>query len=279
LGTFALNRTLSPCHEGTPNIYAATLNPDIRHSVINVGFHYHRDCQLDQEARGTLTNFSTWTAQADSNVNALFANYKSGEIKGHVGDRDAFFYEGRPYSLVEAQTSKDDFKTWRPYLFDRKLNSLTRLMLDTPGKSSSFGNPTYTELRLPNGKLGFVSTEFIFSEGAGSGEAGVLIYYSPFPSQPGPDTTPPGISVTQPADRSRVRAGSTVTVAASASDNVGVGKVAFYVNGTLICVSPFAPYSCNWTVPPTPGVAYSITARAFDTSSNTAQAVIRVTSQ
>src|SRR2546428_475820 len=69
-GTVALNRTLSPCHEGTPNIYAATLNPDIRHSVINVGFHYHRDCQLDQEARGTLTNFSTWTAQADSNVNA-----------------------------------------------------------------------------------------------------------------------------------------------------------------------------------------------------------------
>jgi hypothetical protein len=277
--TVVLNRTLSACHEGTPNIYAATLNPDIMHSVINVGFHYHRDCQLDQQARGTLTNFSAWTAQPDSSINTLFTNYNSGEIKGHVGDRDAFYYEGRPYSLIEAQSTKDDFKTWRPYLFDRKLNSLTMLKLDTPGQSSSFGNPTYTELRIPGGQLGFVSTEFVFSEGAGPAEAGVLVYYSAFPTQPGPDTTPPGVSVTQPADRSTVRRGSAVTVAASASDDVGVAKVAFYVNGTLTCVSPFAPYSCTWTVPPTPGVAYTITARAFDTSSNTAQAVARVTSQ
>jgi hypothetical protein len=181
-GTVVLNRTLSTCHEGTPNIYAATLNPDIRHSVISVGFHYHRDCQLDQQAQGTLTNFSAWTAQPDSNLNTLFSNYGPPKIQGHVGDRDAFSYQGRPYSLIEAQSTKDDFRTWRPYLFDRNLNSLTMLTLKTRGGSTSFGNPTYTELKLPSGKLGFVSTEFIFSEGAASGEAGELIYYSAFSS-------------------------------------------------------------------------------------------------
>ena len=122
--TIAINRTLSTCNEGTPNVYAATLNPDIGHLIINVGFHFHQtgsgfNCDVDRQAVGTLTNFSTWTAQADSNINTLFDNL--GTIHGNVGDRDAFFYQGNPYSLIEAQSTKNDFSTWRPYLFDRKL--------------------------------------------------------------------------------------------------------------------------------------------------------------
>jgi hypothetical protein len=76
-----------------------------------------------------------------------------------------------------------------------------------------------------------------------------------------------------------VKRGSTVTIKASATDNVGVAKVAFFVNGTLTCVSPFSPYSCSWTVPPGAGVVYTITARAFDTSSNSSDATITVTSR
>jgi len=33
-------RSLSACNEGTPNIYSASLTPDIDHSIIDVGFHY-----------------------------------------------------------------------------------------------------------------------------------------------------------------------------------------------------------------------------------------------
>ena len=176
----AVNRTLSPCNEGTPNIYAATLRRDLDDSIIDVGFHYFKGCDVDREAIGTLTNFSSWRTEVDANLNRLFADL--GTIGGNVGDRDALLYQGRPYSLVEAQGTKNNFGTWRPYLFDRSANSLTRLHLNTHAGSASFGNPTYTELTLPGGDRGFVSTQFIFSEGAQGGEAGALVYYRRFPT-------------------------------------------------------------------------------------------------
>ena len=58
-------RSLSGCNEGTPNFYSVSLTPDIDHSIIDVGFHYQRNCDLDRQARGRLTNFTSWTAAAD----------------------------------------------------------------------------------------------------------------------------------------------------------------------------------------------------------------------
>jgi hypothetical protein len=272
----AVNRTLSACNEGTPNIYAATLHPDLDHSIINVGFHYFKGCDVDREAIGTLTNFSSWKAQADANLNSLFTNL--GTIGGNVGDRDAFLHQGRPYSLVEAQDTKNDFGTWRPYLFDRTANSLTRLELQTHGGSSSFGNPTYTELELPGGDRGFVSTQFIFSEGAAKGEAGPLLYYRRFPTQPAADDTPPTVTITQPAPGATVQRRSTVTIKATASDGSGITKVAFTVNGVLTCVSPFAPYACTWTVPNRTGT-HTLRAEATDAAGNVSSSSVTVASR
>jgi hypothetical protein len=275
--TVTVNRTLSPCNEGTPNIYAATLDPDIGHSIINVGFHYFRNCDVDRQAIGTLTNFSSWKVQADTNLNNRFANL--GTINGNVGDRDAFFYKGRSYSLVEAQSTKNQFGTWRPYLFDRAANTLTALALTTHAGSTAFGNPTYTELPLPGGLgRGFVATQFIFSEGAKGEEAGALFYYRRFPTQPSA-TDPPTVSITQPANGSRVIRSSTVTITASASGAAGLEKVAFYVNGALTCVAPFPPYSCSWRVPSAAGVSYTLRARAVDTAGRPATAEVTVTSR
>jgi hypothetical protein len=273
-----VNRTLSACNEGTPNIYAATLHPDLDHSIINVGFHYFKGCDVDRQAMGTLTNFSSWKTQADANLNTLFTNL--GTIGGNVGDRDALLHQDRPYSLVEAQDRKNDFGTWRPYLFDRTANSLTRLYLHTHGGSTSFGNPTYTELRLPGpeGKRGFVSTQFIFSERAAPGEAGPLFYYRAFPTQPAADTTRPTVTITQPAHGATVQRRSTVTIKATASDSSGITKVAFFVNGALSCVSPFAPYSCAWTAPNRTGT-HTLRAEATDGAGNVSSSTVTVTSR
>jgi hypothetical protein len=217
--TVTVNRTLSPCNEGTPNIYAATLDPDIGHSIINVGFHYFRNCDVDRQAIGTLTNFSSWKVQADTNLNNRFASL--GTINGNVGDRDAFVYKGRSYSLVEAQSTKNRFDTWRPYLFDRAANTLTALTLTTHDGSTAFGNPTYTELDLPGGLgRGFVATQFIFSEGAKGEEAGALFYYRRLPPQLS-EPAPPTVAITQPANGSWVTRGSTVTITASAASAAG----------------------------------------------------------
>lgn len=194
--TIIVPRSQSDTNEGTPNIISASLNPDIQHSVIKIGFHFrtkivdlvqNQFVLVDREAVGTLTNFNLhhWKTQQNILVNDLFDNI--GTISGNIGDRDLFYHAGMPYELIEAQYVLNDFSSWRPFLYDMTLGTLNVLNLSTLGGSNSFGNPTYTELVLPNGKYGFVSTEFVFSESSAPGEAGELIYYRAF-SPPSDDT-------------------------------------------------------------------------------------------
>lgn len=93
------------------------------------------------------------------------------------------------------------------------------------------------------------------------------------------DNTPPTVSITSPANGSIVARKSLVTIAASASDNVGVARVEFLVNGTLQCTDVSTPYSCNWRVPSAPNKTHQIQARAFDQAGNSATATIQVTSR
>jgi glucose/arabinose dehydrogenase len=93
------------------------------------------------------------------------------------------------------------------------------------------------------------------------------------------DNTPPTVSITSPANGSIVARKSTVTITASASDNVGVARVEFLVNGALQCTDVSAPYSCNWRVPAAPNKTHQIQARAFDQAGNSATAAVQVTSR
>jgi glucose/arabinose dehydrogenase len=93
------------------------------------------------------------------------------------------------------------------------------------------------------------------------------------------DNIPPTVSINSPLNGSIVAKKSNVTIAASASDNVGVARVEFSVNGALQCSDVSAPYSCNWKVPNPPNRTYQIQARAFDGAGNSATAAIQVTSR
>src|SRR6266705_6167489 len=70
------------------------------------------------------------------------------------------------------------------------------------------------------------------------------------------DTTPPTVSITAPVNNTSVTKKSTVTISATASDNVGVTTVAFFVNGTLTCSDTTRPYTCAWKVPAAPNLTY-----------------------
>lgn len=94
----------------------------------------------------------------------------------------------------------------------------------------------------------------------------------------GGDTTPPTVAITNPADGAIVARRSTVTITATASDNVAVTRVEFLVNGALQCSDTTAPYSCSWKVPNTHNQSFQLQARAFDASENSATASIQVTS-
>ncbi len=93
------------------------------------------------------------------------------------------------------------------------------------------------------------------------------------------DATAPVTSVTSPATGSTVTRNTTVTIAAAASDNVGVARVEFSVNGALVCTDTAAPYSCAWKVPGKSRVDYTLQARAFDAAGNSAANSVKVTSK
>lgn len=105
---------------------------------------------------------------------------------------------------------------------------------------------------------------------------------TPVPPTPTPvpaDTTPPNVSITSPLNGATVSKGSTVTITANATDNVGVSKVEFYINGSLKCTVVTANYSCNWSVPSKPNITYTLKAVAYDAANNSSINSITVTAK
>jgi streptogramin lyase len=93
------------------------------------------------------------------------------------------------------------------------------------------------------------------------------------------DSVPPTVSITNPTPGSIVARKSTIIISATATDNVGVTRVEFYVNGSLQCSDSSAGYTCNWKVPSPPNRTYQIEARAFDQAGNSGSALVQVTSR
>lgn len=80
------------------------------------------------------------------------------------------------------------------------------------------------------------------------------------------DTTAPVASITSPANNSTVSGG--LTISASATDNVGVSKVEFYINDVLSSTSTAAPYVFSGVTTAADNGSYTITAKAYDVAGN-----------
>ncbi len=90
-----------------------------------------------------------------------------------------------------------------------------------------------------------------------------------------PDTTPPTVSITGPAAGATVS--GTVSVVASASDDVAVGSVEFWIDGVNRTTDATAPYSYTWDTTVEGNGSHTILVKAFDSSGNSAGASITVT--
>lgn len=164
-------RTLSNCAEGTPNIYSASS------TRCDIGHHFYSNCTVDRQARGTLTNFNSWTTSALSNVDNAMLYWG---VKGNIGDRDGFTnFLGYNFGLFEGQYTANDWSSWRVFLYDYQTGNADTTVIHTDGGSTAFANPTITKTQL-NGLNIMLVTLFIPSEGAAAGEAGELIYYNRF---------------------------------------------------------------------------------------------------
>ena len=92
------------------------------------------------------------------------------------------------------------------------------------------------------------------------------------------DTTPPSVSITNPVSGTTYTAAQTVTLLATASDNVGVARVEFYDTGVLKSTDNTAPYSAVWSFTIANNGVHSWTARAYDAAGNvTTSAVVTLT--
>jgi hypothetical protein len=83
---------------------------------------------------------------------------------------------------------------------------------------------------------------------------------------PPPDTTPPVTAIDSPAAGATVA--GIVPFAASASDDVGVTRVDFYVGTTLIASDSVAPYALDWDTAGSPDGDVRLTTRAYDAAGN-----------
>ena len=81
------------------------------------------------------------------------------------------------------------------------------------------------------------------------------------------DTTLPSVSITSPASGATVS--GTLTIQASASDNVGVQSVTFAVDGSTKCTDTTASYACSWDSNTVSNGSHTLTATARDAAGNT----------
>ena len=96
------------------------------------------------------------------------------------------------------------------------------------------------------------------------------------PPLPPADTTAPSVSITAPPSGGTVS--GSVAINASASDNVGVAAVRFFVDSVQLGADDTtAPYSISWNTTTATDGSHTIVATAVDTAGNSASTAIPVT--
>jgi chitodextrinase len=81
------------------------------------------------------------------------------------------------------------------------------------------------------------------------------------------DTTAPSVAVTAPVAGAQVQ--GSVAVSASASDDLAVSAVGFFVDGTLLATDATSPYGFTWNTDGLPvGSSHTIVATAYDAAEN-----------
>ncbi len=88
---------------------------------------------------------------------------------------------------------------------------------------------------------------------------------------PATDQTPPTISISAPTAGAALSGSFTFT--ASAADNIGVGKVGFYLNNTLIAEDATAPYETSINTEKYDNGNYTLKAVAYDSKQSTETSV------
>lgn len=86
------------------------------------------------------------------------------------------------------------------------------------------------------------------------------------------DAVPPTVSLTAPLDGATVS--GSVSVSANASDDIGVNRVEFLLDGALLQSDSTAPYSISWNSTSSSNGNHTLQARAYDLAGNVATSAL-----
>jgi chitinase len=92
-----------------------------------------------------------------------------------------------------------------------------------------------------------------------------------------PELVPPSVYLSYPANN--ISVSGTVSVTANASDNVGVTRVEYFVNGVLQATDTTTPYVYSWNTATIAAGSYTLMSKAYDAAGNVGQStnvVVRV---
>ncbi len=146
-------------------------------------------------------------------------------------------------------------------------------MIAIPTEDSNTHQPLAMEYMVLSG-ISQTSPGFSLARGYSWTQNGVLFK----PAAGSVDTTAPVIAITTPQNNATVS--GVVAVSAAASDNVGVTKVDFYLDGVLQTSDTTAPYGWSWDSTLAASGSHSLSAIAYDAAGNAGQsALVTVTLQ
>jgi subtilisin family serine protease len=103
----------------------------------------------------------------------------------------------------------------------------------------------------------------------------VIVGTSTPPINSNPDTVPPTVAITDPANGSNVRGQVNINVAST--DNVGVANVRLYLDGAVVGTGNAASLAYRWNASKSKKGLHTISAVATDTAGNQATSSIQVT--
>ncbi|MGD2062226.1 MAG: S8 family serine peptidase [Nitrospirota bacterium] len=275
--------------------YGAHLMP-IRVTNSSDGYAYYSDIAravtwaADQGAQVANISYDVTSSAAISSA-AQYMRSKGGVVvvaAGNSGGNPG--YGDNPYMIsVSATTSGDAKASWSSYGDYVDVSAPGAKILSTSDgggystvSGTSFASPTTAGVVAlimgANGALAPSDVESILestaddlgstgwdpSFGFGRVNAAAAVQAA-VATDPG-DLQSPAAAITSPAGGATVA--GWVAVAVSATDNVGVGRVELYADGSLVGTDLTAPYQFSWDSTQAGDGAATLTARAFDDAGN-----------
>jgi hypothetical protein len=227
---------------GSPSVFGITYNDNSSDSTFG-WFDNHPDGNFTTDTTSPIIWIGAYGVPSSTRGLGLFGSSSmtlTGAAKGHVWK-----------TTVTHDTSSGVTYATSTYGTGRVAaiadSSVTEDATNSCGHSTFLG---YNDTSYDNGLLVANGISWL-ANGSGGG---------------GGDITAPTVSITAPLNGATVV--GTVSINATASDNIGVTKVEFYVDGALKSTDMTSSYSYSWDSTSAANGSHSLTAKAYDAALN-----------